>query len=45
MEHQEQTVQAILARRKRELLASLAAGKEQEEPVELADIQRLPPSW
>ena len=37
--------QAILARRKRELLASLAAGKEQEEPVELADIQRLPPSW
>lgn len=40
--------QAILARRKRELLASLAAGKEQEEAVEhanLADIKRLPPSW
>ena len=40
--------QAILARRKRELLASFAAGKEQEDAIEhadLADIKRLPPSW
>jgi len=40
--------QAILARRKRELLASLSAGTEQDDPVEhadLADIKRLPPPW
>jgi len=39
--------EAILARRKRELLANLEAG-DSDQPVEtadLADIKRLPPSW